>query len=78
MSVRFSILAMDGDSKVIKLKGLDRGTSYTLTFQERSTLNCVRTGAQLMDTGLAVTGLTGDRASEIIWIDGPGITGKAK
>jgi len=24
-----------------------------------------------MDTGIAVTGLTGDRASEIIWLDGP-------
>jgi len=66
-----SILAVDGDSRVIKLKGLDRSASYTLTFQERTTLNCVRTGAQLMDTGIAVTGLTGDRASEIIWLDGP-------
>jgi hypothetical protein len=64
-----SAKAMDGDSKVIQLKGLDRKSRYALTFQDRTNLNCVMTGAQLIDTGIAVTRMTGDRASEIIWID---------
>jgi hypothetical protein len=66
-----STKAADGDSKVIKLKGLDRKTAYALTFQDRVNLTCSRTGAQLMDEGVAVTGMTGERASEIIWIEGP-------
>lgn len=61
--------AVDGDSKVIKFKGLDRIASYTLTFQDRTSLNTVKTGAELMDLGIAVTGMTGDYASEIIWIN---------
>jgi len=68
-----SAKAVDGDSKVVKLKGLDRNAHYTLTFQDRTNLNCVTSGAQLMDTGIAVTGMAGDRASEIIWIDGPAV-----
>ena len=63
--------AADGDSKVVKLKGLDRKATFTLTFQERTRLNGSRTGAQLMDEGITVSGMTGDRASEIIWIEGP-------
>ena len=66
-----SAKAADGDSKVIKLKGLDRKTTYALAFQDRINLNCSRTGAQLMDEGITVSGMTGDRASEIIWIAGP-------
>ncbi len=62
--------AADGDSKVIKLKGLERSASYALTFQDRTNLNCVMTGAELADHGITVAGMTGDRASEIIWIDG--------
>jgi hypothetical protein len=68
-----SAKAVDGDSKMIKLKGLDRKARYTLTFQDRTNLNCAMTGAQLRDTGIAVTGMAGDRASEIIWIDGPAV-----
>jgi hypothetical protein len=63
--------AADGDSKVVKLKGLDRKATYTLTFQERTRLNASRAGVQLMDDGITVSGMTGDRASEIIWIEGP-------
>ena len=63
-----STRAADGDSKVIKLKGLERAASYALTFQDRTNLNCTMTGAQLMDNGIAVTGMSGSRASEIIWI----------
>jgi hypothetical protein len=61
--------AADGDSKLIKLKGLDRKASYSLTFQDRVKLNCKKTGAQLMDDGITVSAMTGDRASEIIWIE---------
>ena len=63
--------AVDGDVKVITLKGLNRQATYSLEFQDRVGLNCSKTGAQLMDEGIRVTGMTGDRASEIIWIDGP-------
>ncbi|MCY3018174.1 MAG: GH36 C-terminal domain-containing protein [Planctomycetota bacterium] len=64
-----SIKAADGDAKVIKLKGLDRTATYSLTFQDRTNLNCAKTGAQLMDEGIAVSGMTGDNASEIIWVE---------
>jgi len=66
-----SAKAADGDSKLIKLKGLDRKATYSLTFQDRTGLNCAKTGAQLMDEGITVSEMTGDRASEIIWIEGP-------
>jgi hypothetical protein len=66
-----SVKSTDGDSKVIRLKGLNRKATYSLHFQDRGSLDCSRTGAQLMDEGIAVSGMTGDRASEIIWIDGP-------
>jgi hypothetical protein len=64
-----STKAVDGDSKVIKLKGLDRNKRYTLTFQDRTVLNCAMTGQELMDIGITVTAMTGDNASEIIWIN---------
>jgi Glycosyl hydrolase family 36 C-terminal domain len=66
-----SAKAVDGDSKVIRIKGLDRKSTYALAFQDRVNLNCSRTGAQLMDEGITVSGMAGDRASEIIWIEGP-------
>ena len=61
--------ATDGDSKVIRLKGLDRKESYSLVFEDRSNSNCLMTGSELMDRGVRVSGMVGDRASEIIWID---------
>jgi hypothetical protein len=64
-----SAKAADGDSKVVKLKGLDRKATYALTFQDRTALNAKKTGAQLMDEGIAVSGMTGDAASEIIWVE---------
>jgi hypothetical protein len=57
-----------GDKKIIKLKGLDRKTTYTLTFQDRPEQNVKKTGADLMDNGLLVT-MTGKYVSEIIWIN---------
>jgi hypothetical protein len=62
--------AADGDCKVIRLKGLARSASYALTFQDRTNLNCLMSGAKLMDVGVTVAGMSGDCASEIIWIDG--------
>jgi hypothetical protein len=67
-----SVKAADGESKTIKLKGLDRQSTYALKFQDRTELDCVKTGGQLLDEGIAVTGMTGDNASEIIWIEKPG------
>lgn len=63
--------AVDGDAKVITLKGLDRKATYSLEFEDRTNLNCSMTGAQLMDEGIRVCGMTGDDASELIWINGP-------
>ena len=52
--------------KVIKLKGLDPGKTYTLTFEDRPEQNTAKTGAELMD-GFTVT-INEPRGSEIIWI----------
>jgi len=57
------------DSKIIKLKGLDRKTTYRLTFQDRKEQNANVTGAELMDKGVEVKGMSGNFASEIIWIN---------
>jgi hypothetical protein len=57
------------DSKIIKLKGLERKTTYTLTFQDRKEQNTKKTGAELMYKGIEVKDLTGNFASEIIWIN---------
>jgi hypothetical protein len=56
-------------NKIIRLKGLEPHGVYTLTFQERKELDCVRTGAQLRTDGVSVTGMKGANASEIIWIE---------
>ncbi|MGI4791634.1 MAG: GH36 C-terminal domain-containing protein [Janthinobacterium lividum] len=59
----------DGDSKMIPLKGLNAKRNYRLTFQDRTNLNCTMTGADLMTKGILVTKMTGNNASEIIWIN---------
>ena len=64
----FKSAAKIPDARLIKLKGLDRKASYELTFQDRTSQNVTQTGAQLMDDGLNITGMTGNYASEIIWI----------
>ena len=68
-----STKAVDGDSKVIKLRGLKGTSRYQLTFQDRPNLNCVMTGFALMTQGISVTGMTGNNASEIVWITGPAV-----
>ena len=59
----------DGDSKTIKLKGLDANATYTLTFQDRTKQNTTKTGAELMNNGITVSEMIGAQASEIIWIN---------
>lgn len=57
------------DNVTVYLHGLHRQSRYQLRHQERTQLDKVVTGAALMDYGLAVSGMTGVEASEIIWID---------
>jgi hypothetical protein len=57
------------DSKVINFKGLDRTVTYKLTFEDRKDQNTSMTGAELMDRGIEVKGMSGNFASEIIWIN---------
>jgi hypothetical protein len=64
----FKPAADGGDTHTIKLKGLNRANTYTLTFEDRPEQSVKKTGAELMDAGLPVT-LTGPRASEIVWIE---------
>lgn len=54
-------------SQTIKLKGLDRAKTYTLTFQDDPAQNSKRAGGTLMDDGIVVR--MGANASEIIWIE---------
>ena len=56
-------------NKAVRLKGLNPRGVYTLTFEERTGLNCVRTGSQLMANGINVSGMNGANASEIVWIE---------
>lgn len=56
-------------AKTIKLKGLDENATYRLTFEDRTNLNCEKTGSELMETGVYVSGLTSVYDSEIIWIE---------
>ena len=56
------------DSKVIKLKGLDKNAYYDLEFQDETKLNCTMKGSDLMNEGVLVTGMTDRFDSEIIWI----------
>ena len=56
-------------SRLIKLKGLNRTETYSLSFQDRKDQNSKMTGAVLMEKGVEVKDLKGDYASEIIWIN---------
>lgn len=64
-----SVKATDGDAKLIKLKGLQRTATYALRFQDRKKLDTRKTGAELMEQGITVSEMTGNQASEIIWIE---------
>ena len=60
------------DEKVIKLKGLDADATYLVTFEDRTNLNGAFTGAQLMNDGILVTGMTEKYDSDIMWIEKTG------
>lgn len=64
-----NIGSTDGSSKNIKLQGLDKDATYTLTFQDRTAQNTEKTGAELMSSGITVTGMNSIYDSEIIWIE---------
>ncbi len=57
------------DSRMLRLRGLDKLKVYTLDFEDRSGLNCRMSGAELMEKGVNVAGMSGDYASEIVWIN---------
>ncbi|MBB6670790.1 GH36 C-terminal domain-containing protein [Cohnella nanjingensis] len=58
-------------SPTIYLKGLDPSATYTLTFEDRPSLNKTMTGAQLMagGAGISISGASNDYDSEIVWIN---------
>ncbi len=53
----------------IKLKGLEKEGTYKLTFEDRTNLNCTKTGSELMSAGITVTGMNSAYDSEIVWIE---------
>ncbi len=55
-----------GDSVTVQLRGLERNTTYHLTFEDHPEANYSATGAELMDVG--VTATVKYVGSEIIWI----------
>ena len=67
--VLFKPSAAAPNSTQVPLFGLTRGARYRLSYQDRSQLNAVVSGAVLMDQGLCVSGMNGAQASEIIWVD---------
>ena len=64
-----NIGATDGSSKNIKLQGLNENATYSLTFQDRTAQNTEKTGYELMNSGITVTGMSSVYDSEIIWIE---------
>ena len=54
-------------SQVVKIKGLDRNKTYSVTFEDAKDKSGEMTGTQLMDKGLDVP--MGPNASEIVWLD---------
>lgn len=61
-----------GTQKTVYLDGLQENAVYTLTFEDRPALNCVKTGKELMENGINVTGMDRVYDSEIIWIEKTG------
>lgn len=58
--------------KTIRLDGLNPSSIYTLTFEDSPALNCVKTGKELMNAGVTVTGMDNPYDTEIIWIEKTG------
>ena len=57
----------EGNTKVIKLRGLNEEDTYQLVFHDRPEQNMVKTGKELMDEGFPVT-MDDESASEWVWI----------
>ena len=55
----------------LPFRGLEEDEVYALLFHERRIQNCTLSGAQLMNEGFTVKDMSGDYASEIIWIQLP-------
>ena len=61
-----------GNSPTIHLRGLNPTGTYTLKFQDRTSMNSTYvnvTGSTLMADGISISGTTTDYDSEIIWIN---------
>lgn len=56
-------------SKIIKLRGLNKKETYTLTFEDRKEQSRKIRGEELMEKGIEVKGMNGKYASEIVWIN---------
>ena len=67
--ILFKPSASAPNSITIPLKGLSRTAQYKLSYEDRSELDCVASGALLMDIGVNVSRMEGAEASEVIWID---------
>ena len=57
----------EGNTKVIKLRGLNEEDTYQLVFHDRPEQNMVKTGKELMEEGFPVT-MEEESASEWVWI----------
>lgn len=64
-----NIGSTDGSSKVIKLMGLKENATYKLTFEDRKEQNTIKTGKELMESGILVKNMNSVYDSEIIWIE---------
>ena len=67
--ILFKPSASTPNSITIPLKGLSRTSHYRLSYEDRSELDCVASGALLMDIGFNVSRMEGAEASEVIWIE---------
>lgn len=61
--------ATDGSSKNIKLMGLSDNAQYKIEFQDRTSQNTQKSGYELRQNGITVTGMNSVYDSEIIWIE---------
>lgn len=63
-----SVRAEGGDNRRIALPGLEPDGMFTCTFEDRTEQTVTALGSELNE-GLWVRGLSGDHASEIVWVD---------
>lgn len=56
-------------AKTVKLRGLEENTTYKLSFEDRTQLNCEKKGYELMESGIYVSNFDKAYDSDIIWIE---------